>query len=87
MVKLYVLKNNTKSLDLGLFWDVDKNDIDYDKHGKFVVKRVLAFGSKSDFDWVKTRYGLSFIKDVVENTEFFSKKTQNFWRTIFNLDK
>ena len=30
-----------------LFWDVDKNDIDFDKHATFIIQRVLEYGESA----------------------------------------
>lgn len=27
-----------------LFWDVDRNDIDFDKYATFIIQRVLEYG-------------------------------------------
>ena len=31
-----------------LFWDVDKNELDMDKHKEFIVERVLDYGFMAD---------------------------------------
>ena len=44
-----------------LFWDVDKNDIDFDKHATFIIQRVLECGEFCDWKVILSYYGLDKI--------------------------
>ena len=44
-----------------LFWDVDKNDIDFDKHATFIIQRVLEYGEFCDWKVILSYYGLDKI--------------------------
>ncbi len=44
-----------------LFWDVDKNDIDFDKHSTFIIQRVLEYGEFCDWKAILSYYGLNRI--------------------------
>jgi hypothetical protein len=35
-----------------LFWDVDENDLNSEKHARFIIERVLMHGRMSDWFWV-----------------------------------
>ena len=37
-----------------LFWDVDRNDIDFDKYATFIIQRVLEYGEFCD--WIVIPY-------------------------------
>jgi len=73
---------------MNLFWDIDQNELDHDKHGIFIVKRILEKGDVDDIDWAMKSYGKEFMEDVFQkNTGKFDLKSSNFWCFYFNLDK
>ena len=37
-----------------LFWDVNKDDLDMEKHSQYIIKRVLEYGMLQDWNIVKT---------------------------------
>ena len=38
-----------------LFWDVDRNDIDFDKYATFIIQRVLEYGEFCDWKVIPYR--------------------------------
>ena len=42
-----------------LFWDVNKDDLDMEKHSQYIIKRVLEYGMLQDWNIVKQYYGLA----------------------------
>ena len=40
-----------------LFWDVNKDDLDMEKHSQYIIKRVLEYGMLQDWNIVKQYYG------------------------------
>lgn len=49
-----------------LFWDVQKGDIDLEKHSEYVIKRVLEYGLLEDWNLIQSYYGLSKIIEVTK---------------------
>lgn len=49
-----------------LFWDVQKGDIDLDKHSEYVIKRVLEYGLLEDWNLIRAYYGLAKIVEVAK---------------------
>lgn len=37
-----------------LFWDVNKDDLDMEKHSQYIIKRVLEYGMLQDWEYCKT---------------------------------
>jgi len=72
-------------LDKNLFWDVDFKKLDYKKNASFIIKRVLLFGDKKDYDILKKCYSGEKIKEVASKINYPDKKNANFWGFIFNL--
>ena len=44
-----------------LFWDVNKDDLDMEKHSRYIIKRVLEYGMLQDWNIVKQYYGITRI--------------------------
>ena len=49
-----------------LFWDVHKEDIDIDRHSKYIIKRVLEYGLLEDWNLLRSYYGLFKIVEVTK---------------------
>ena len=41
-----------------LFWDVRKEDVDFDEHAQYIIKRVLEYGLLEDWNLIRQYYGL-----------------------------
>lgn len=75
------------NLTKGLFWDTDFNTINYQKHSRKVVERVLTMGTLSDWYEIKNYYGLDRIKDEATQIRYLDNETLNFCCEFFNLKK
>lgn len=74
-------------LNKALFWDTDYDSIDYKKHARFVIERVITRGNWKDWQELKRFYGLEKIKKEVINIRYLNKLTFNFCQTFFNIPK
>ena len=74
-------------LNKALFWDIDYQEIDFEKHARFVIERVLTRGNLQDWKELKRYYGLNKIKDEALNIRYLDKVTLNFCHTLFNIQK
>ena len=74
-------------LSKSLFWDIKYEDIDYEKHARFVIERVLTRGNWNDWKELKNYYGLQKIKEEALQIRYLDKITLNFCHTFFNLPK
>ena len=68
-----------------LFWDVEFKELDYEKHSRFIIGRVLSFGDIGDYQIIKKKYGVRKIKSVAKKFSYPNKKSSNFWSIIFNF--
>lgn len=68
-----------------LFWDVDRGAMDPEKHKRFIIERVLAYGDTDDFQWAKSRYGSDALKEVLMNAKTLDAKSLSFWTAYFSL--
>ena len=70
-----------------LFWDVDVNNINWDKHSNFVINRVLSRGTLQDWTEIKKYYGLNTIKTTVLNMRYLDKLTLHFCSVVFDIPR
>ena len=70
-----------------LFWDVDSEKFDLEKHAVQMIQKVLEFGKIEDWELLKLYYGLEKIKNVSLNLRSLDAVTLSFVATIFKIDK
>lgn len=68
-----------------LFWDVDINDIDWDKNASYVIERVFSRGMWEDFKVVLDYYGKSRIKKIIIKLRYLDKRTLHFCSVYFDI--
>jgi len=68
-----------------LFWDIES--VDAQKDAKFIIERVLVYGDEADFKWAENFYGSDKIKKIIRQSKNLDKKSFNFWRIFFNINK
>ncbi|TAK35719.1 MAG: hypothetical protein EPO28_14315 [Saprospiraceae bacterium] len=70
-----------------IFWDTDYSRIDWEKKARYVIARVLMYGTVSDWNVIKAFYGLERIKEEMLKERSLDKKTLSFLSCIFELPK
>lgn len=66
-----------------LFWDVDVQTIDLEKHKASVIERIITRGHWSEFLEMLQFYGKRTVKQVVLNARWLDKRTLSFCSAIF----
>ncbi|MBC7915158.1 MAG: hypothetical protein H7Y07_13655 [Pyrinomonadaceae bacterium] len=67
------------------FWDVDMNNIDYNKYARFIVEKIIERGTFQDFKELRNFYGDERIKKEVVNAKWLGDKEIYFCCEIFGL--
>lgn len=62
-----------------IFWDIDPNDINQNKHADFAIERVLEFGSLASVKDLLLIFTRGQIAEVVKHSRRISRKTARFW--------
>ena len=83
-VYLTMIDSNFES---ALFWDIDPNSLDMNKHSRFIIQRVLSKGSFDDWVYLKKLYGLNKIKKECLQIRSIDKRTIGFLSNYFGIDK
>ncbi|RLD22513.1 MAG: hypothetical protein DRI71_07415 [Bacteroidetes bacterium] len=71
--------------DPGLFWDTKPENIDLQKHVRYIVERVITRGSLADWQRIKRLYGLKKIKELSVQIKTFDRKTICFLSAYFDV--
>lgn len=67
------------------FWDVNMDTIDYEKHARYVMEKVIDRGSFEDFREIVKFYGNKKIRKEIINAKWLGDKEINFCCVVFNL--
>ena len=70
-----------------LFWDTNPENLDYKKHKKYIVERILEYGDLSADRWLNSIYSEKDIVEIVKTSKRISLKTANFYTVKYNLKK
>ena len=76
---------NKPILSKQAFWDVDMDKIDYQKHARHVIEKVIERGTWNDFLAIRHFYGDTIIKSEIINAGWLGDKEIHFCCTIFDL--
>lgn len=68
-----------------LFWDTDRDKIDWEKNANSIIVRTLERGTLEDFREIRKFYGDKKIVDAAISARSLSKKTLSFISAIFNV--
>jgi len=80
------LQEQTQTLQ-SLFWDVSFDSIDWQKHARFVITRVVSRGNLQNWETLKAIYGKKKIKQEVVCIRSLDPKTLAFLSAYFAIDK
>ena len=67
------------------FWDVNFEELDYEKNAVFIIEKVFNYGLWSDQHAIIRYYGIERIKQEVVKGAYYKKKVLNFLCKVFDL--
>ena len=70
-----------------LFWDVDLEDFDFEKHDRFFAQRVIEYGNIDDWSLLKKIYGLEKIKNLALQFRSLDAVSLSYLSAIFKINK
>jgi hypothetical protein len=53
-----------EAFSTNLFWDTDPSKVDMEKHAKYIVGRVLDYGSWEDWLLIRNYYGIDRLREI-----------------------
>jgi hypothetical protein len=70
-----------------LFWDADLARIDLRRNARYIIERVLEFGSLADNLWLQKVYSGRKIMDVLIFSRNITDKSRAFWGIWYDLSE
>ncbi|MBI2463779.1 hypothetical protein HYV57_02395 [Candidatus Peregrinibacteria bacterium] len=67
-----------------LFWDINPKTLDPKKHSRYIIERVLDFGTDAEVRWIWKYYDRKTIQNVVKKSRVLHPQTRNFWQALTN---
>jgi hypothetical protein len=69
---------NSNEFSSHLFWDIEADKLDWQEHARFIIGRVLDYGTLADWRVIKTHYGLSQIVVQAMQLRSLTKRSASF---------
>lgn len=70
-----------------LFWDIDPVNLDYNAKARYVIGRVVMYGTLSDWKSVLQYYGSKRVLDEMLQERYLDKRSLNFLSFYFEVPK
>ena len=68
-----------------IFWDTDYGSIDWEKNARYVIARVIMFGTIEDWRQVQSYYGMNRIKEEMVQARDLDPKSLSFLSCILKI--
>jgi hypothetical protein len=69
------------------FWEQDYTKLNFDTGKRYIITRVISYGSQNDHIELFKYYGWDVIKEEVVNINYLNKKILNFLSILFEISK
>lgn len=86
-LKNYINADNTAEINPALLWDFGQKKIDYKKHKRIIVQRVVEYGGPEDWAKMFSLYSENEIIAEIKELVGLSALNANFVCKLFNLKK
>ncbi|MDD3877296.1 MAG: hypothetical protein PHT69_11780 [Bacteroidales bacterium] len=75
----------TSNFSQHLFWDINTEELDYEKNKNIIIQRVLQYGFLSDWLIIYKHYGLKVITEVTISLRDLDNKSIYFIASLSNI--
>lgn len=65
-----------------LFWDVDPKTLDQKKHARYIIERILDFGTDREVRWLWRTYPKSMIRRFTITSRVLHPQTRALWTVL-----
>lgn len=72
-------------LNPALFWDTDPLKLDYERHARYIMTRVVMYGNLDEWKQVMAFYGKQRIADELTQERELDIKTVHFLSLILDV--
>jgi hypothetical protein len=74
-----------EALNKSLFWDVNPDNLDWQKNRQLIIERTLQRGLTKEVETIFSVYSISEIRQAVINSKTLDKKTANYFSIKLNI--
>ncbi len=78
LLNMHLAESQIQHFSKHLFWDVDRNTLDFEKYKSYIVKQVLEYGLIEDWVLIQKYYGIEQITEVSKSFRELDKKALSF---------
>lgn len=75
-------KNKISEFSPHLFWDVEVENLSWEKNSAFLVQRLLEYGKEEDWQLLRKVYSLAEIAEIATNLRSLDEVALSFIATI-----
>ena len=68
------------------FWEQDYKKLNFDENKKYIITRVVSYGSQEDHVELFNYYGWNVVKEQVIQIKYLNKKILNFLSVLFEIN-
>lgn len=65
-----------------LFWDVDPKTLDPQRHARYIIERILDFGTDKEVYWMWHYYSRPLIRKVVRESRVLMPESKSLWTLL-----
>lgn len=69
------------------FWDVDIAALDAEKHKRFIIERILKYGTSKEVKWLLSKYTDEDIIETVKKSKNIDRKTASYWAVHYGINR
>ena len=69
------------------FWDIKTEDFDPHSYPDYTIGRLLEYGNEQAIAWLREAFSESEIKRVLRTERRLSRRSANYWATVFGVPK
>lgn len=74
-----------EALSPTLFWDVNTQNLDWNKNSQLIIERTLQRGLTGEVETIFNIYSLEEIKKAILKSKTLDKKTANYFSIKLNI--
>lgn len=78
---------STGDFSTNLFWDVDPAELDFDRHRRFIVARVVEHGTFEDWKILCRQYTVPAVIETARTLRSLDAKTLAFLATVGHVPR
>jgi hypothetical protein len=70
-----------------IIWDSDIGNLDLTRDRFAIIERALMYGREEHISWIRRRYSLQEIAEVVKLSSNVDRRTANFWSMRLHIPR